>query len=42
MAALFRTGLTTPGLKFAETGQSAPERRVRLIDAEGEAVADTG
>jgi len=42
MAALFRPGLTTPGLKFAKTGQSAPECRVRIIDAEGGAVADTG
>ena len=41
MAALMRPGLTTLRIRIAETGRSALERLVRLINAAGEAVADT-
>ena len=41
IAALMRPGLTTLGIQIAETGRSALERLVRLINAAGEAVADT-
>jgi LacI family transcriptional regulator len=41
IAALVRPGLTTLRIKIAETGRGALERLVRLINAAGEAVADT-
>jgi len=41
IAALVRPGLTTLGIQIAETGRGALERLVRLINAAGEAVADT-
>ncbi len=41
MAALMRPGLTTLRIRIAETGRNALERLVRLINAAGEAVADT-
>ena len=41
IAALMRPGLTTLRIQIAETGRSALERLVRLINAAGEAVADT-
>lgn len=41
LAGLVRPGLTTLRIHIAETGRSALERLVRLINAAGEAVADT-
>ena len=41
IASLVRPALTTLRIQIAETGRSALERLVRLIDAAGEAVADT-
>jgi LacI family transcriptional regulator len=41
IAGLMRPGLTTLRINIAETGRSALERLVRLINAAGEAVADT-
>jgi len=41
IAALVRPGLTTLRIRIAETGRRALERLVRLINAAGEAVADT-
>lgn len=41
MAALMRPGLTTLGIRIAETGRGALERLVRIIDAAGASVADT-
>lgn len=41
IAGLVRPGLTTLRIQIAETGRSALERLVRLINAAGEAVADT-
>ena len=41
IASLVRPGLTTLRIHIAETGRSALERLVRLINAAGEAVADT-
>ncbi len=41
IAELVRPGLTTLRLRIAETGRSALERLVRLVDATGEAGADT-
>ena len=41
IASLVRPGLTTLRIQIAETGRSALERLVRLINAAGEAVADT-
>jgi len=41
IAGLMRPGLTTLRIQIAETGRSALERLVRLINAAGEAVADT-
>ncbi|MDY6923029.1 MAG: LacI family DNA-binding transcriptional regulator [Pseudomonadota bacterium] len=41
IAGLMRPGLTTLRIQIAETGRRALERLVRLINAAGEAVADT-
>jgi LacI family transcriptional regulator len=41
IASLVRPGLTTLRIRIAETGRRALERLVRLINAAGEAVADT-
>jgi LacI family transcriptional regulator len=41
IASLVRPGLTTLRIRIAETGRGALERLVRLINAAGEAVADT-
>ena len=41
IAGLMRPALTTLRIQIAETGRSALERLVRLINAAGEAVADT-
>lgn len=41
IAELVRPGLTTLRLRIAETGRGALERLIRLIDAAGEAGADT-
>lgn len=41
IAGLMRPGLTTLRIQIAETGRNALERLVRLINAAGEAVADT-
>lgn len=41
IAGLVRPGLTTLRIQIAETGRRALERLVRLINAAGEAVADT-
>ena len=41
IASLVRPGLTTLRIHIAETGRNALERLVRLINAAGEAVADT-
>lgn len=41
IAAMVRPGLTTLRIQIAETGRGALERLVRLINAAGEAVADT-
>ncbi|MBI2262121.1 MAG: LacI family DNA-binding transcriptional regulator [Caulobacterales bacterium] len=41
IAGLMRPGLTTLRIHIAETGRNALERLVRLINAAGEAVADT-
>jgi LacI family transcriptional regulator len=41
IAELVRPGLTTLRIRIADTGRSALERLVRLIDAAGAAVADT-
>src|SRR5690606_14527163 len=41
MAALMRPGLTTLGIRIAETGRSALERLVRIIDGALDTPADT-
>lgn len=41
IAALVRPGLTTLKIQIAETGRGALERLVRLINAAGDAIADT-
>jgi LacI family transcriptional regulator len=41
IASLVRPALTTLRIQIAETGRGALERLVRLINAAGEAVADT-
>jgi len=41
MAALMRPGLTTLGIRIADTGRGALERLVRIISSAGASVADT-